>query len=471
MSFKKLFLKSIGSFAFYNYLSQGLEFLSTIILSRLLLPSEYGFVAIVLIFSGFIQLFSDVGIGSSVIRSDYGETFQRHLASLSVWLGAALAAILMLLSYPISIIFNNTGLVLPTLLISFRFIFDSFTYIPYAILAKRLDFKSIGIAKLFGTGFQILLTIILAYLGFSYWSLIIPLIFGPVFQLIYLKKRVKLSFKLYGWRATLRIASKIKSLMGSLTLINLISYWSGNTDKLIIARMYTQTELGLYNRAFRFIMISSKLITGIFHTVLFPSLKNLMSEKGPVNKEYLDILRIISLLNMPIVLVLILFPSELVMILWGNEWVGVSEFLPYIAIILIFKPLFQTTNSVYILYGKERNLTYANILNAIFMIVITIVGGLISIKHMILFISLGVILVNIPIHSYFGFYKSFGYKKLVLLKFWLPMVFFGLGLVYTVYFQELILRIFILILLYSFFIFGLRKTIQEVFLTLKRNYF
>lgn len=471
MSFKKTFFKSIGSFAIFNYISQGLEFFSTIILSRLLLPEEYGFVAIILIFSGFIQLFSDVGIGSSVVRSDYGETFHRHLYSLSVWLGAFLASIMMVLSYPIGILFNNMGLVIPALLISLRFIFDSFTYIPYALLAKKLDFRSVGIAKLYGTGLQIFFTIILAFLGFSYWSLIIPLIFGPVFQLIYLRKKVKLPFRLYSWRATLRIGSKIKSLMGSLTLINLITYWSSNADKLIIARLYTQAELGLYNRAFRFVMISSRLITGIFSTVLFPSLKKLMSENGPVNKEYLDILRIILLFNMPIVIILILFPNELVLILWGKDWIGVSEFLPYIAIILIFKPPLQTTGSVYILYMKEKNLTLVNVASSILMVAFIIAGGLISLIHMILFISLNLILINVPMHAYFGFYKSFGYKKMVLIKFWIPLMVFGCGLIYSVYFQDLVFRIFILILLNLFLVFGLRKTIRETILTLKRKFF
>lgn len=471
MSFKKNFFKSIGSFAIFNYITQGLEFFSTIILSRLLLPEEYGFVAIILIFSGFIQLFSDVGIGSSVVRSDYGETFHRHLYSLSVWLGTFLATIMMLLSYPIGILFNDMGLVIPAIIMSFRFVLDSFTYIPYAILAKKLDFKNVGIAKLYGTGLQIFFTIVLAFLGLSYWSLIIPLVFGPVFQLFFLRTKVKLPFRLYGWKATLRIANKIKSLMGYLSLLNLITYWSSNADKLIIARLYTQAELGLYNRAFRFVMISSRLITGIFHTVLFPSLKKLMSENGPVNKEYLDILRIISLFNMPIVLILLLFPNELVLILWGRAWIGVSEFLPYIAIILIFKPLLQTTSSVYILYEKEKVLTYVNIITSFLKLTFVLIGSLISLMHMILFICLNLILVNVPLHGYFGFYKSFGFKKFALIKFWIPMMIFGCGLVYSVYFHDIILRILMLVLLNSYLIYGLRKTINETIFTLKRKIF
>ncbi len=461
MSFKKTFFKNISSFAIYRYISQGLEFLSTIILSRLLLPEEYGFVAIILVFSGFVQLFSDVGLGASVVRSDYGYTFHRHLYSLSVWLGMFLALIMMGMAYPIAYFFDNEALILPTILISLRFIFDAFTYIPYAILSKKLMFKSIGIANLFGTGFQIIFTIILAALGFSYWSLIFPLVLGPLFQLIYLRRKVKIPFRLYGIRATLRTMRKIRSLMGHLTISKLVSYWSGNADKVIVGRFYSEADLGLYNRAFRFIMIATKLITGIFSIVLLPSLKKLLTENGDANKEYLDILKIITLFNMPVILILLLFPSELVLILWGKKWQGVSVFLPYIAIILLFKSMLQTTSPVYILYRKERNMTIVNFVNSALTIALVLIGGLFSIMHIISFITLGIIVISLPLHIFFGFYKSFGFRKGVLVKFWVPVMLIGLGLFTSVHFDNYTLRIILLVGYNFMLIFSLRNTISE----------
>ena len=422
MSFKRTFFKSISTYAVYNYLSQAFEFLATIILSRLLLPEEYGLVAIINIFAGFILLFANVGIGQSVIRSDYGYTFHKHLYNLSVWIGFTLMLIMISLSYPIAFFFGNNKLILPTILISLKFVLDSFTYIPFAILSKQLQFNIIGKAKLWGALFQIALTIILAYLGFSYWALIIPLTLGPVIQFLYLRKKVNIRYTFYGWRSVKRQLFRIRSLMGHLSLNNLIGYWSNNADKVVIGRLYSQAELGLYNRAFRFIQIANRLITGIFSTVLFPSLKKLMDDKGNARREYLDILRIISLFNLPVVFILVVFPEELVRILWGENWLGVYPFLPYVAMILIFNSILSTTSSVFILYEKERNLFIINLVNSLLTIGIIIAGGLISMMHIIIFMTLGLFFITVPIFVFFGFYKSFKISPKLFLPFWLQQI-------------------------------------------------
>ncbi len=462
MSFKRGFFKSISTFALYNYLSQAFEFLATIILSRLLLPEEYGFVAIINIFAGFIQLFSNVGIGHSVVRSDYRYTFHRHLYSLSVWMGVALMLVLSGLSYPIAYFFSNPALVLPTILISFKFVFDSFTYIPFALLSKALQFKYIGRAKLLGAVFQIILTIILALLGFSYWALIIPLILGPIVQFYYLKDKVDIRFRLYGWKSARLILHKIHSLMGSLSLNNMINYWSGNADKVVIGRLYTQADLGLYNRAFRFIMLTNRLITGIFNTVLFPSLKKLIDEKGDANKEYLDILRIITVFNLPVVFVLVVFPSELVRILWGLNWSGVSEFLPYVGMILVFNSIISTTPSVFILYGKERNMFLINLVNSILTISFVIAGGLFSMMHIIIFLALGYIFITVPVNIYFGFYRSFRVETIVILRFWMPVLLFALLLFMSVFFRWPLLRLLVFPAYGAFMLYELRSSVRGV---------
>jgi O-antigen/teichoic acid export membrane protein len=389
MSFKKTFYKSVSTFAVYNYLSQGLEFLATIVLSRLLLPEEYGFVAIIHVFAGFIRLFSNVGIGQSLVRSDYKYTFHKHLYSLSVWMGFALAGILMLLAYPIALFFNNMALVVPTLVISVKFIFDSLIYIPYAILSKALNFNLIGKIRLWTTAVQILMTIVLAFLGFSYWSLIIPLIINPIIQFVHLKIHVKMPLRIYGWRATKRMLYKIRSLMGNLSLINLLSYWTENTDKVIVGRLYSQADLGMYHRAFKFIRLTYQMISGLFGTVLFPSLKKLMEEKGNVQKEYLDIIKVVSFFNFPVVFILIVFPESLVWILWGAAWSGVAPFLPYVGLLLMFNAFFNTTPSVFILFKRERTLFLLNLVNSIVTISLVFIGGFISMLHILKFLALG----------------------------------------------------------------------------------
>ncbi len=459
MSFKKAFFKNISTFAVYNYMIQGTEFLSTVILSRLLLPEEYGLVAIIYIFAGFIRLFANLGVGVAVVRSNYRYTYHKHLFSLAVWLGFTLSITLSLLSYPIAIFFNNMALVLPTIVISIKFIFDSFTIIPFAILSKELNFKTIGKIRFSGTVIQIIFMIIFAFLGFSYWSLIIPVIFNPIVQYFLLRKKVALPLKIYGWKATKRMIYRIRSLMGNLSLNNLVRYWSNHADKVVIGRLYLQADLGLYNRAFRFLRLTNQLVTGIFSSVLFPSLKKLIEEKGDANSEFLDILKFITLFNLPIVAVLVVFPKTLVNILWGPDWTGVAPFLPYVAIIVVYNSIITTMSSVFLLYGKERNLLLINLANSLLTIFFVIIGGIFSIMHIIRFLALGHILFIIPINIYFGFYRSFNFKPKKILRFWIPALGFGMLLFLSIYYSWNQVKWIVLLVYFAFLIYELKSSV------------
>jgi len=463
MSFKRVFFKNISTLAIYNYSTQGVEFLATIVLSRLLLPDEYGFVAMISIFASFIRLFSTLGIGAVVVRSNYKYTYHKHLFSLAIWIGIALSIVLSLLSYPIALFFDNMKLVVPTMVVSIKFIFDSFTFIPIAVLNKNLNFNAVGKIKLFGTIGQIVFMILLAWLGFSYWSLIIPLIINPIVQYLFLRRYVHLPFVMYGWRATKRMIYRIRSLMGHLSLNNLVRYWSSNTDKLVIGRFYTESDLGLYNRAFRFIQLNNKLITSIFNSVLFPSLKKLMDEKGNAHKEYLDIIRIITLVNMPLVIILVIFPEELVRILWGKDWTGVAPFLPYVGILMVIRSIISTMSSLYLLYRKERNLFFINLSVSLMNIGLVIVGSLFSTMHIIKFLTLGYLFFAVPVNTFYGFYKAFGFRVRMLLRFWIPTLLLGMALFVSVHFEILPLSVGGLAIYISYMLFELRSSVSGTF--------
>jgi len=77
MSFRKSLFKNIVILGSYSYTTQIIAFLGTIVLSRLLLPEEYGFVALITVFTGFISQFSDAGLSYIIIRSDFGNSFIR----------------------------------------------------------------------------------------------------------------------------------------------------------------------------------------------------------------------------------------------------------------------------------------------------------------------------------------------------------------------------------------------------------
>lgn len=425
MSFKKSLLKNIITLGGYNYVSQIAGFLSSIVLSRLLLPEEYGFVALITVFTGFVSVFADVGLSYAIIRSDYGHTYHRALSNLAFYIGSVLCVITLLLAYPIGWFYDDPALILPTMVMSSIFIFGAFAIVPNAILMKRLDFNYIGKVRLISNVLSIALMIVFAALGFSYWSLIIPVILMHISQYALFEHKVRLGFRFYRLSYPKVAFRKTKSLIKNLSSFNIINYWSRNSDNLIIGKYYSSYDLGIYNRAYKMLELSNNLIGGIFGTVLYPSLKKLKTDGGNVNDEYRSILGIISIISFPIGAVLILIPDLFVRVLWGNDWIMVADLLPYFGILIIFKTLVTTTGHMFILLEKEKTFMQIGVVSAIIMTTSIIIGAFFSVKIIAISYTAGFLFINVPLYLYFGFYKTFGHTIPHILKFWVPKILFG----------------------------------------------
>lgn len=433
MSFRKSLFKNIIILGGYSYSTQVLSFLSSIVLSRLLLPSEYGFVALITVFTGFINQFSDAGLSYIIVRSDYNKLFHSTIHYLAIIIGVVLAVLVVLLAYPIALFYEDMNLVIPTIIMSSSFILRSFNTVPFGILSKELKFNILGKIELISTTLEIGLMIILAFLRFSYWALILPSIAGNFLRIYLYNHHTSFKFRFLKAKYLIIGFRKAKGIIGNLTGFNLLNYWARNADNLIIGKVFGTQSLGLYDRAYKLLNLALNVMTSLFGKVLYPSLKDLESKGGDSNKEYLNTLGVISLLNFPVSVLLIFFSKPLVLLLWSETWIHVADLLPYIGILILSQTLNSTTGNIFILKGKERMLMLLGIPTNIVIIVSIGAGAFFSMVHVLRFYALAFVIFDIPLVMYYGFKKSFGYDTKTILKFWLPKVFLSVLLIMSVW--------------------------------------
>jgi len=447
LSFKKSFFKNILTFGGYNYTSQIANFLSTMVLSRLLLPEEYGYVALITVFTGFVVIFADAGLSMAIVRSDYGRTFHRAITNLSFYIGVILFLLMLILAYPIALFYNDLNLIFPTMVMSLTFIAGAFKIVPMSIYTKALDFNFVGKVRLIANIASIALMIILAFLGFSYWSLIIPQIIMHLWQYIMFERRLKLGFHLYHISYTIVAFRKTRSLITNLSGFNLVNYWARNADNLLIGKLYSSYDLGIYSRAYKLLLLSLNLISGIFGTVLYPSLKKYETEGGDIRSEYASILGIISLINYPVGAILILFPEIFVKILWGADWMMVAELLPYFGLLIFFQTMISTTGHMFILLEKEKLFMQVGIVTSVLMVAAIAWGALYSMVMVAVAYTFCFMIVIVPINIYFGFIKAFGYPWKFILSFWLPKIIIGIAILVTIYLSIILWQVIFMALL------------------------
>jgi len=473
LSFKKKFFKNTLTLAGYNYSVQLIEFLSTYVLSRLLVPEEYGFVALITIFTGFVAIFVDAGLSYAIIRADYGRRYFKAISNFSLLLGTGLFLVVVALAYPITLFYDNKALLIPTIVLGSNFIIQAIAVVPSAILKKKLEFNKIGQVRFVSAVLRIGLTILLAYLGFSYWALIIPAIVQAFLNNILYGYMSKFRFRFFPWIYTRLAYRTTRSLMANITGFRLINYWARNADNLIIGKFYGAADLGIYNRAYKLLYMALNSTTSLFGQVLFPSLKELKSKGGDVKGEFASMLGIISIISFPIGAFMILFAEPFVRFMWGEDWIRVADLLPYFGILLMLQTLLSTVGNIYILFDKEKILFQIGGLTAVIMIGAIITGAFFSIVHVARFYALSYILLTVPINLYVGFIRAIHFKPWEVIRFWVPKLVLVLGMFAGIWLDILLVTSgFLLVYMIHILVFqwnDLKKLVKLMKRKLKRN--
>jgi O-antigen/teichoic acid export membrane protein len=463
VSFKKELFRNILISGGYNYLAQGFNFLASIIISRILTPESYGIVGLIVVFTGFISVFSDGGLSYALIRSDYGKTFQRILTNLSWMLGLTLFVLTILLAYPIAIFYHNNQLILPTIVLGSTFLFKSLSLAQGALLVKELQFGFIGRVTLTCAIISILITLFMSLLGLGFWSLIIPQVITSILTIFFYERKVKLGFKIFPYRYILVGFKHTRRLIGSLIGFNAVNYWARNSDNLIVGKWYGASDLGIFSRSYALLTIPLNLITGLFNNILFPSLKKLKSENGNVKieDEYYFVLRIINFLSLPLIAILIVFPDKLVILLWGDKWRMVAEMLPYYGLLIFTQTLLATASQILILEGKEKAFMLAGWVSSIILIGGIILGATISLKAIAEYYCLFYLAGSQSFCIFYLYIKTLRFDKKKLFIFWVPRILLSLLIWSSISFGGGVIKISLVLLLIIYTLFDGRKELYK----------
>lgn len=470
MGFKEKFLKNVAVFGGYSYLSWFFDSLvSTIILSRFLGPEEYGFVALIYVFSGFIMLFTNTGLSYSVIRSDYGPTYQRIVFSLSIWIGVILAIMLAILAYPITLIYDNPDLFWPTIVISIQFITHSFTIVPLALLEKRFSFRYVGFANFIVVVSTIAVMIVMAVLGCSYWSLIVPLVIQPIFKYYMFERKAKFGIHIYNWKMTKFGYRKIRNLMESISIFNFINYFARNADNFAVGKFYGEASLGLYDRAYKFLYMARRLVNTVLGPVLFPSLSDAKKKGEDYRSHFLDIIGMVNFINLAISIPLVLLAKPITLLLWGQDWVGVADFMPYIGAIIPLQTMVIAAMDLYMIEKNERAYLTLGIPMSLILVVGIVIGTFFSALHILRFYSLAFVLLQTPVSLFWGHYKILKFSGKQILKFWGPKMVLTTGLIFSIWFGNQWINALILILFFLDTILYQGKDLVKIYALLRNR--
>ncbi|MBL7196946.1 MAG: lipopolysaccharide biosynthesis protein [Candidatus Omnitrophica bacterium] len=335
-----------------EFLFQVIQFITIIVLARLLLPEHFGTIATAYIYIKFIQmLHQGIGLPEAIVqRDDMGE---QHIAAAFFtyfFIGALLSSITFIIAPFIAEFFNSNVLTLILPILSLTFVFDSLTYIFEAVISRRLEYRRIVLSQLGGIIAYGLIGGIVAFFTRSIWSLVWALLFKSAIRCL-------LSWRMSRWKPV--FAFKIVSLkkmfkFGKSVLgAQFFHYININFDFLIISKFLGVTPLGYYFFAYSISHYFHNNITPIFFKILFPAFSQIRDENELFKEFYLKVVQNAALLSIPLCLVICVTAKELVLFLFGEKWLNAVLLLQILCINGLFKT-FHRGIAKAVIYAKGR---------------------------------------------------------------------------------------------------------------------
>lgn len=318
MSVKKELIGGFAYTAIAKYMGVVISFIITAVLSRLLLPDDFGIVAIATVLINFFSLLSDMGVGPAIVQNkSLDKADYSHIFSLTVWIGIILAVLFFVLSPFISTYYKNDQLLIICRLLSVNIMFVTWNIVPNALLYKNKMFKYLAYRNLVVQFIGGSLAVTGALYGLGIYALLVNPIFTSVvmFFISFAKHPQKMRF-------SLQFASikKIQSFSIYQFLFNLVNYLSRNLDKLVIGRVLGERSLGYYEKSYRMMMLPLENITFVINPVMLPVFSEFQHDLNRLATSYMKVVRTLAFIGSALTLLLFFAARELILLIFGMQW-------------------------------------------------------------------------------------------------------------------------------------------------------
>jgi PST family polysaccharide transporter len=333
-----------------QFLRIGTQGITSVILARLLLPEDFGLLGMAIVFTGFVEIFNDMGIGSAIVQKQ--DTNQKNLSSI-FWFNlliGALAMLIAILAAPlIARFYDLNSLILIISVMSISFLFKSLSMVQNSLLIKELMFKKLAFLELTSTISASLIGISMAYLGYSVWSLVaqnvsMTFIYAAV---IWITEHWKPQLH-FNWDDIKSIINFSANLSG----FTFVNYFARNADYLLIGKFLGATALGYYTLAYTIMLFPLSNISSVLSKVMFPVLSQIQHDNYKFKLLYLKSTKYIAFISFPMMLGLFAVADEFILVLFGTQWVPAIFLIKVFSFVGLTQSIVSTLGSIYLSKGR-----------------------------------------------------------------------------------------------------------------------
>lgn len=317
--------------------AQGVSFIVSIVLARLLEPVAYGLIAMATVFTNILSVFVDSGMANALIQKknaddlDYSTVFYFNMVM------SAFVYLIVFFTAPlIAGFYNNSELITLIRVLSLSLLIYGVKSIQQAYVSKHMIFKKFFFATLGGTLFSAVLGILLAYLGAGVWALVAQQLSNALIDTIVLWFTVKWRPK---WMFSFKRLKGLFSFGWKLLLSALIDTVYNNLRSLIIGKKYSSEDLAFYNKARNFPNIVITNVNSSIDSVLLPAMSGVQDNKESVKMITRRAMKTSTYVMAPLLMGLAACGQTIISILLTDKWLPSYPYMVIFCITYMFYPV------------------------------------------------------------------------------------------------------------------------------------
>jgi O-antigen/teichoic acid export membrane protein len=348
------------------YVSRAVSLVKLIILARLLNPSDFGVLGIVLSVIAAFNLFANLGLKPTLVQ--YKKNIDQALIT-GFWLNLLISCFISTLCFslvsPVSKLINAPLSVMPLRVLVWMMVIDGIGIVPAAILERRMAYRLRSNCDILMalTGFAV--AVVLARIGFSVWSLVWSQIASSIV----------LTGSLYiasGWlpsgrpdRAVARdLAAYGRFIVGD----SLVSFVNQNIDTLSLSRLRTVVDVGIYSAAYRLSSLSVEVV-GILNHVTFPAFSKFHAGDEQLNNLLFRVNRYTAMIASAIAFYSLIFGPSLIPVVLGEGWTDAIVPFQLLALLGFFRSINRNFGSALTATGAARLTMQSTLTSSVFLVV------------------------------------------------------------------------------------------------------
>ena len=397
--------KGVAWTAVGNWGSQLTTFVVFIILTRLLRPEDFGLVAMAAVFTSFVSVFAEQGLGQAIVQRDRLEP--EHLDTAfwtNIILGTGLTVLGVLLSGLVAQIYAEPVLQPVVAVLSVSFLFTALSSTQQSLLQRTFDFRALSTRQLVAAIAGGIVGITMAFMGFGVYALVGKALITSLVGTIVL-------WRVSDWRPRFAYSREhFHELFGfgmSMVGVRITNFFRTKLDDFLIGIFLGAQALGYYTVAYRLGRLVLDMFTGVMGNVAITTFARLQNDRDRLRVALHKITGVAGLITFPIFTGLVILAADLINTLSGAQWLPSVPAMRILSVAGFSLSLQYFLAYLIISLGKPNRLLVLNLIITL----ITAIAFIISARYGIVYVALAYAMVNV---SFYAAYLGVAHRLLPL---------------------------------------------------------